>query len=80
MARELFSFRFAEILLPRFFIYVIIKNMGVLEVIKKRRSIRKFKPDPISEEVIDKLIEAIIWAPSVGNRQMRKFFFVFNNE
>ncbi len=54
--------------------------MSVLEIIKKRRSIRKFKPDPISEEVIDKLTEAIIWAPSAGNRQMRKFFFVFNND
>jgi len=54
--------------------------MSVLEVIKKRRSIRKFKPDPISEEVIDKLVEAIIWAPSAGNKQMRKFFFVFNDE
>ncbi|MCD6270770.1 nitroreductase family protein [bacterium] len=54
--------------------------MSVLEIIKKRRSIRKFKPDPISEEVIDKLIEAIIWAPSAGNKQMRKFFFVFNKK
>ena len=54
--------------------------MEILELIKNRRSIRSFKSDPISEEVIDKLIEAIIWAPSAGNRQMRKFFFVFNND
>ena len=47
-------------------------------MIKKRRSIRKFKPDPIEEEKIEKLIEAIIWAPSAGNRQMRKFYFVFD--
>ena len=54
--------------------------MSILEIIKKRRSIRKFKPDPISEEVINKLIEAVIWAPSAGNKQMRKFFFVINND
>jgi len=54
--------------------------MSVLEVIKKRRSVRKFKPDPIPEEVINKLIEALIWAPSAGNKQMRKFFFVFNKK
>jgi len=54
--------------------------MSVLEIIKKRRSIRKFKSDPISEEVLDKLVEALIWAPSAGNKQMRKFFFVFNDE
>ncbi|MCD6115290.1 nitroreductase family protein [bacterium] len=41
--------------------------MGILEIIKKRRSIRKFKPDPISEEVLDKLVEALIWAPSAGD-------------
>jgi nitroreductase len=52
--------------------------MSVLEIIQKRRSVRRFKPDPIPEEVIEKLIEAIIWAPSAGNLQSRKFYFVFN--
>lgn len=54
--------------------------MSVLEIIKKRRSVRKFKPDPIPEDTIDKLIEALVWAPSAGNKQMRKFYFVFNKE
>ena len=58
----------------------IIGNMEILELIKNRRSIRSFKSDPISEEVIDKLIEAIIWAPSAGNLQSRKFYFVFKEE
>jgi nitroreductase len=54
--------------------------MDVQRVIKNRRSIRKFRDKRITEEVINKLIEALIWAPSAGNLQARKFYFVFNDE
>ncbi len=37
---------------------------GLLELVQKRRSIRRFKPDPIPEEYLDKIIEAARWAPS----------------
>ena len=30
---------------------------GLLELVKKRRSIRKFKPDPIPDAYIDQIIE-----------------------
>lgn len=53
--------------------------MGVLEVIKKRRSIREFQDKKIPEEAVEKLIEAVIWAPSAGNLQARKFYFVFDD-
>jgi len=43
--------------------------MSILEIIKNRRSIRKFQAKPLPEEIIDKLIEALIWAPSAGNLQ-----------
>lgn len=52
----------------------------ILEIIKKRRSVRAFKPDTISGEIIDKLKEALIWAPSAGNLQSRKFYFVFESK
>lgn len=52
--------------------------MSVLELIKKRRSIRRFQEKQIPDEYIDKFIEALIWAPSGGNLQPRKFFFVTN--
>lgn len=52
--------------------------MDVFEVIKNRRSIRAFKIDRIPEKVIDRLVDALIWAPSAGNLQARKFCFVFN--
>jgi len=54
--------------------------MNLLETIKSRRSIREFQKKEIPEEIIEKLIEALIWAPSAGNLQSRKFYFVFNQE
>lgn len=54
--------------------------MSVLETIKRRRSIRRFQAKPIPEEIIDKLIEALIWAPSAGNLQSRKFYFIFDEK
>ncbi|MBI4713407.1 MAG: nitroreductase family protein [Planctomycetes bacterium] len=49
---------------------------NLLDIIKQRRSIRSFKDTPILKEVIDKLADALIWAPSAGNLQSRKFYFV----
>ncbi|MEM5782579.1 MAG: nitroreductase family protein [Candidatus Aenigmatarchaeota archaeon] len=54
--------------------------MEVYEAILKRRSIRKFKDKEIPVEIIDKLIDALIWAPSAGNLQARLFYFVFNKD
>lgn len=54
--------------------------MSILDTIKGRRSIRDFKDTPIPEEMINALIEAIRWAPSAGNLQSRKFYFVFNKD
>jgi len=54
--------------------------MDILGVIKNKRSIRNFSNKKIPEEIIDRLIEALIWAPSAGNLQSRKFYFVFNQE
>lgn len=54
--------------------------MDILDIIKSRRSIRKFQQRPIEPEKIDALIEALIWAPSAGNLQARKFYFIENQE
>jgi nitroreductase len=54
--------------------------MGILDIIKGRRSIRDFKDKEVPEEAIDALIEAIRWAPSAGNLQSRKFYFIFNKD
>lgn len=54
--------------------------MTLLEVIKNRRSVRKFQEKEIPGKITDKLIEALIWAPSAGNLQSRKFYFVFDEK
>ena len=46
------------------------------EVLKTRRSIRKFKPIQIPDEDIRKIIEAATLAPSGGNRQNWHFIIV----
>jgi nitroreductase len=43
--------------------------MDLMEAIKGRRSIRKYKPDPIPEDVLQKIMEAVRWAPSWANTQ-----------
>jgi nitroreductase len=53
--------------------------MTILDAVKERRSIRKFQAKQIPVEIVDRLKEALIWAPSAGNLQARKFYFVFNN-
>jgi nitroreductase len=54
--------------------------MAVLEIIKNRRSIRKFYKKEIPKKIIKELIEVLIWAPSAGNLQSRKFYFVLNQD
>lgn len=41
----------------------------MLNVIKNRRSIRKFDDKPVSEEMIALLLEAVQWSPSWANTQ-----------
>lgn len=52
--------------------------MEVLKAIKERRSIRSFQKKDIPGEIVDKLVDSLLWAPSAGNLQARKFFFVKN--
>ena len=50
--------------------------MNTLDAIAQRRSIRKFKPDPIPDEVLQKILNAGIQAPSGKNRQPWHFTVV----
>jgi nitroreductase len=50
--------------------------MNTLEAIAQRRSIRKFKPDPLPEEILRAIIQAGIQAPSGKNRQPWRFVIV----
>lgn len=48
----------------------------LMRVIRGRRSVRSFLPDPVTRDVIEKLIEAARWAPSASNRQPYRFFAI----
>lgn len=54
--------------------------MDVLEAIRKRRSIRRFQDRALSPEAVEQLADALILAPSAGNLQSRKFYFVANQD
>ncbi len=54
--------------------------MDVFEAIKRRRSIRTFKNIDVSEEIVEKLIDAARWAPSAGNIQPWEFIIIRNQK
>ena len=53
---------------------------GFLQLVQKQRSIRLFKPDPLPEEYIDKILEAARFAPSAGNSQPWEIIVVKDKE
>ena len=54
----------------------LVSIMDIFEAIEKRRSIRKFKHEPMTEEHLMKILEAGRLAPSGGNRQPWYFIVV----
>lgn len=54
--------------------------MEVMEAVKGRRSIRRFKPDEVEEEKLKAVLEAARWAPSWGNTQCWRFIVVKSRE
>ncbi len=54
--------------------------MDVLEAIRSRRSVRKYKSDPVEDEKIQACLEAARWAPSAGNRQPWYFIVIRDAE
>ncbi len=54
--------------------------MTVMDAIRNRRSIRDFENRDLPEAAADSLAEALRLAPSAGNLQSRRFYFVFDPE
>ncbi len=50
--------------------------MDTLECIKTRRSMRKFTEEPVSDEILQELLEAVRWAPSWANTQTSEVIVV----
>jgi len=50
--------------------------MEVIEAIKARRSVRRYKSDPVKNEDLQLVLEAARWAPSWHNSQCWRFIVV----
>jgi nitroreductase len=55
-------------------------DLDVLDAIYTARAIRRFKPDPVPEATITKILDAAIRAPSAGNAQNWAFVVVRDPE
>ena len=54
--------------------------MDFYQVIETRRSVRSYKPDPVPEDVLKKVLNAARIAPSGSNRQPWKFIIIKDEE
>ena len=54
--------------------------MGILRLIKGRRSVRKFKKKTVSKQIVEKILEAGRWAPSGLNNQPWRFMVLAGTE
>jgi nitroreductase len=52
----------------------------LLEVMRTMRAMRRLKPDPVPEELLEQLVEAATWAPSGGNVQGYHYVVVTDRE
>jgi nitroreductase len=50
--------------------------VDLAEAIRTRRSCRRYRPDQIPREVLERVVEAATWAPSGKNRQNWRIFVV----
>lgn len=50
--------------------------MDMLEILKSRRSVRKFTSEPVEEQMIEKVLQAGRWAPSGLNNQPWRFAII----
>jgi nitroreductase len=49
---------------------------ALLELVRARRSIRAFSDRPVSQDIVDKVIEVARWAPSGANSQPWEFIVI----
>ena len=52
----------------------------LLNLVKTRMSVRKFRPDPIPEDTVSKILEVARWAMSGANSQPWEFIVVTDPE
>ena len=50
-------------------LYIGKNNMELYDAMSTLRAVRRLKPDPIPENVVNRILEAATWAPTGGNVQ-----------
>ncbi|TEU01046.1 MAG: nitroreductase family protein, partial [Dehalococcoidia bacterium] len=55
-------------------------DMEFQELVHKRGMVRAFRPDPVPEELVQKLLSNAVRAPSAGNLQPWEFIVVRDDE
>ena len=53
---------------------------SLLDFLKNRRTIRRFQPDPVPDDLVEKVVEAARWAPSGFNLQPWDFVVIRKKE
>jgi nitroreductase len=53
-----------------------IRSTDLFDIIRTTRSMRRLKPDPVPNELIRKILEAGVCAPSGGNMQRWRFLVI----
>jgi nitroreductase len=56
------------------------EDAPIFEVMRTMRAMRRLKPDPVSDELLEKLVEAATWAPSGSNLQGYEFVVVTDRD
>jgi nitroreductase len=56
------------------------EDAPIFEVMRTMRAMRRLAPDPVPEELLERLVEAATWAPSGSNAQEYHFVVVTDRE
>ena len=51
-------------------------DMEVWDALRTRLTVRQFKPDPVPDEIVTKLLQVGLWSPSSRNRQPWHFVVI----
>ena len=54
--------------------------MEIYECVRSRLTVRRFKPDPVPDHLVTKLLNAARWTPSSRNQQPWKFIVIRDRE
>lgn len=52
------------------------ESSPVYDAIRARRAVREYTDEPVSAEQIERILRAVRWAPSAGNRRLHKVIVI----